>query len=137
MSTYIRTPKAPKAPFFKSIGDEKSPFKKAPVTPAANINETEEHYLLCMAAPGLKKKDFNIEIVDNIITISAMKQMQPLAGIKDRCEYDYTNWTRSFTLPADAEVILAKASYEEGELIIRIPKGGISESEKPLKVLVY
>lgn len=137
MSTNIKTPIAPKAPFFKSIGEEDFPFKLAPDTPAANITETEEHYLLCMAVPGLKKKDFNIEIVDNIITICATKQIEPFAGINDRCEYDYTNWTRSFTLPADAEVILAKASYEEGELIIRIPKGGISESEKPLKVLVY
>ena len=137
MAGKIKTPIIRKAPFFKAISTEKSALRNTLIAPAVNINETDELYLLSMAAPGLKKEDFNIEIVNNIIAISATKEIESLVSVNDRCEYDYTNWTRSFTLPEDAEVVLAKATYEEGELIIRIPKGGISETEKPLKVYVY
>ena len=137
MSGNIKTPIIRKAPFFKPIRTENSALRSILIAPAVNINETEEIYLLSMAVPGLKKENFNIEIVNNIIAISATKEIEPLVCVNDLCEYDYTNWTRSFTLPEDAEVVLAKATYEDGELIIRIPKGGISETEKPLKVYVY
>jgi len=137
MSSNITITKKPNAPFFKSNENEISQVESTQSAPGVNINETEEHYLLSLAVPGLKKEDFNIEIINNIITISAAKEMEPLESINDRCEYDYTHWTRSFTLPPEAEVVLAKANYDEGELIIRIPKGGISETEKPLKVYVY
>ncbi|MBC8157510.1 Hsp20/alpha crystallin family protein [Armatimonadetes bacterium] len=137
MSGNIKTPIVPKAPFFKSINTEKSALRSILIAPAINIIETDELYLLSIAVPGLKKENFNIEIVNNIIAISAIKEMESLVSVNGLCEYDYTNWTRSFTLPEDAEVVFAKANYEEGELIIRIPKGGISETEKPLKVYVY
>lgn len=133
----IKTPIPGKASFFKSIETEKFSLNGTHIAPAVNINETEELYLVSMAVPGLKKEDINIEIINNVITISAAKQMAPLVCVNDRSEYNYTNCARSFTLPHDAEVVLAKANYEEGELIITIPKGGISEREQPLKVYVY
>lgn len=112
-----------KAPFFKPNRNEKPLYRGRACLPAVNIDETEEHYLLTVAAPGFKRENFEIKINNQIIIISAIKPRLTFKCVKDRCEYDYSNWSRPFILPDDAEAILAKAKYRDGELIIRIPKG--------------
>ena len=135
--TNIKTQASFKAPFFQSDKNEKPLYKKPLVVPAVNIDETAEHYLIAMAAPGFKKEDFKIAIVNDIISISAAKKASTLKHVSDRCEYDYTSWTRSFTLPTDADTVLAKGKYQDGELIIRIPRGDSMQTSEPLIVYVY
>ena len=108
--------------FFKPNKNEK-PFYKKACGPAVNIEETAEYYLLTVAAPGFKREDLEIVISNQMIIISVIKQPCTSKCVKDRCEYDYTNWSRPFLLPDDADAILTKANYRDGELIIRIPKG--------------
>jgi len=112
-----------KVPFFKFNGNEKFIYPKKVSIPAVNIEETPEYYLLRVATPGFKREELEIVINNQILIISAIKQSNTFECVKDRCEYDYTNWSRPFILPDDAEAILAKAKYSDGELIIRIPKG--------------
>jgi len=112
-----------RVPFFKPDPAEKLMYKKTAHLPVVNIDETDEHYLLIVAVPGFKREQFKILISDQIIFISATQKSIPPKSIKDRCEYDYTNWSRAFILPDDTDIILAKANYYNGELIIRIPRG--------------
>lgn len=133
-----RNSKLEHVPFFKPGTAEKLLFKKTAFLPAVNIDETDEHYLLTVAVPGLKREQFEIIINNQVITISASQKDVSPKVVRGRCEYDYTNWSRSFILPDNADIILAKAAYRNGELRIRIPKGADDTSIKaPLNVYVY
>ncbi|MFD1315991.1 Hsp20/alpha crystallin family protein [Namhaeicola litoreus] len=94
-------------------------------TPAANIVENETNFVLSLAAPGMNKKDFTIDLDGEILTVSAEvksenEENKPRFTLK---EYNFKTFKRTFTLPKDlvqAENI--SASYKDGELNITIPK---------------
>jgi HSP20 family protein len=101
--------------------------------PAANIKETEKEFFLSLAVPGVEKKDFIIDITDNVLTISAERSIENEVNDKNYShkEYDYQNFKRAFTLPKEiVNEDSIKATYKNGELIINIPKKEIIE-EKP------
>jgi len=122
---------------FKEIEDGKNTVNTSLIIPAVNISETETQYILIMAAPGLHRDDFSIEINQSVITIAAKKETVPLVCVNDRCEYDYTDWTRAFSLPADADALLANATYQNGELIIHIPRNNTNEAGAKATIYVY
>lgn len=95
-------------------------------TPAVNISETENEYTLEVAAPGLKREDFNLNIDHTILTISAEKKVENTED-KDkykRREFSYTSFKRSFTLPNSVDLEGIEAKYEEGVLNLTVPKKG-------------
>ncbi len=98
--------------------------------PAVNIKETEDDFKVEVAAPGFDKKDFNIELDNNVLTVSSEKQEEnEVEGEKySRKEFNYLSFKRTFTLPelVDEEKISAK--YENGILNVTIPK---KEEAKP------
>ena len=99
--------------------------------PAVNIKEDDNAFTVEVAVPGMEKKDFHIDLEDNILTISSEKTVENKEE-KDnytRKEYSYQSFKRSFTLPknvVDSDKIAAQ--YKNGELIIAIPK---REEAKP------
>jgi HSP20 family protein len=111
--------------FFNSPLDEFFNFGKVINVPAVNVSETDNEYKLIIASPGLEKKDFKVEVRDDMLTISAEKtkeEREEKNGRYNRREYNYSSWSRSFTLPEDAEGNKIDAKYENGELKISIPK---------------
>ena len=119
------------------------PFKKegrsafrALTRPAVNISETTEDYLIVMATPGFRREYFSIETNGSVITISAKKETKQ-ACINDRCEYDYTDWSRAFALPEDADALRTRAEYKNGELTIHIPRGVTGENQVKATIYVY
>jgi HSP20 family protein len=95
-------------------------------TPAVNIMETNEDFQMEMVAPGMKKKDFNIEVQDNVLTISYDHE-DNRAGERSNWqynahEYNYHSFARSFSLPDSIQIEKIKAKYEDGILSITIPK---------------
>lgn len=93
--------------------------------PSVNIKESNEDFEVEVAAPGLTKNDFKIELNHDLLTISSEKEIDN--ETKDgqsftKHEFSYQSFSRSFTLPntADSEKIAAK--YENGILRITIPK---------------
>ncbi|HIP37092.1 MAG TPA: Hsp20/alpha crystallin family protein [Crocinitomix sp.] len=98
--------------------------------PAVNIKETEDDFQVSVAVPGFDKNDFNIELDNNILTISSEKEVEnEVEGEKyTRREFNYQSFKRTFTLPelVDEEKISAK--YENGVLNVVIPK---KEEAKP------
>ena len=123
---------------FKS-GDKNKAGGCKPVmlVPATNIDEKATEYVLTMAAPGFDKEALQVNIEKNILSISASKDAQDNNCIHERCEYDYCRWTRVFVLPEDADALMTKARYKNGELIIRIPKGNTDHSQYTIPVYVY
>ncbi len=105
--------------------------------PAVNISETVAEYIIVIASPGLHREDFSIEVTDSVITIAAKKEIAECSQANDRCEYDYTDWTRAFTLPTDTDALLASAEYKNGELIIHIPRSNTGENQSKITIYVY
>lgn len=94
--------------------------------PAVNIKETSEAFEVQMAAPGMNKDDFKVELDNNLLTISSEKQQENEVNESEsfnRREFSYQSFQRSFRLAkeaVDAEKIQAK--YENGVLHLLIPK---------------
>jgi HSP20 family protein len=92
--------------------------------PAVNIKENEKDYELELAVPGMKKEDFNVEVDNNIMTISAEVNAESNVSEENytRKEFSYTSFKRSFTLPETIAEDKIKASYVDGILKLALPK---------------
>src|SRR5437879_3306454 len=92
--------------------------------PAVNVAETDEGYHIELAAPGLKKEDFKINIEQNMLNISVEKKSEETENNKkyNKREYSYTSFVRSFTLPDSANEGKIEAEYTDGILKIDIAK---------------
>lgn len=101
--------------------------------PKVNIQEDDNGYSIELAAPGLKKGDFNIEIDDHVMTISSEQQEEHSDEKYAVKEFSYRSFRRSFTLPKIADSEKVKASYKEGILSVSIPK---KEQAKPKSITV-
>lgn len=113
-------------------------FTKPKATlPAVNIKENENEFTVKVAIPGMDKKDFNINLDNNILTIQAEKETKNEENEVNYThqEYNYQSFKRSFTLPknvVDNDKI--EATYLNGELEIVIPKLEIAKP-KPIKLI--
>lgn len=100
--------------------------------PAVNIRETNENFEVEMAAPGMTKNDFKVELDGTMLTISSEKNQETEQREGERYtrkEFSYQSFQRTFQLPkevVDADKIEAK--YENGVLRLVIPK---KEEAKP------
>ena len=92
--------------------------------PAVNISETENNYHVELAAPGLKKEDFKLNLERNQLTISVEQTSDHQDNQKNysKREYSYSSFVRSFTLPESADDSKIDATYTDGILRIDIAK---------------
>jgi HSP20 family protein len=113
--------------FFRPWNDlfDKSDFVGRTLqVPAVNIKETKDDYSLSLAVPGMKKDDFKIDMEGNMITISCEKEesKEEKEAKYTRNEYNFTSFTRSFTLPDEINKEKIDARYEDGILKLVLPK---------------
>ncbi len=92
--------------------------------PAVNIIDNKENYLISLAIPGMEKKDFNIDIEGNMLTVSCEKEETKEEKDKaySRKEYNYNSFSRSFNLPEEVIQEQINAVYDNGILNITLPK---------------
>lgn len=93
-------------------------------SPAVNIIEKDQAFTLELAAPGMKKDDFNIELNNDLLTISVSRESdQEAEDIKyTRREFSFASFKRSFTLPESINTAEISATYEDGILVVGLPK---------------
>lgn len=142
MSTLVKSNGMGRRGFFPEFPDlfddffTKSLFspvdKSMGAMPAVNVKETDKEFTLEVAVPGMDKKDFNLEIKNGMLIISAQKENKHEEKDKEgryvRREFGYQSFTRSFTLPEDhVDVDNIDANYRDGILCVSIPK---KEEEK-------
>jgi len=107
--------------------------------PAVNIKETDNDFLIEVAAPGMNKKDFKIHLEDNIMTISSEKESDKKDeedGYKRR-EFCYQSFQRSFNIDeklVDGDKIAAR--YAEGILFITLPKREDMKPKPPREIRI-
>ncbi len=109
-------------------------FQTGVSMPSVNILETNEEFKLEVAAPGLSKDDFKIDLHNNVLTISSEKEVKNETQDEKilRREFSYSSFRRSFTLPTSVNVESIKAAHKEGILVISIPKKEEAK-EKPVR----
>lgn len=92
--------------------------------PAVNIQEDDTQFTLDMAAPGMKKDDFEINLENHVLTISReeKEQKEEVMDKYTRREFVYNSFSRSFRLPKTILVEKIKADYKDGILKIMLPK---------------
>jgi HSP20 family protein len=92
--------------------------------PAVNVSETDGQYQIELAAPGLKKEDFKLNLDRDVLTISAEHQSEHSENDKkyNKREYSYASFVRSFTLPDSADDDHIDAEYTDGVLKINVAK---------------
>ena len=92
--------------------------------PATDIAELNDHYLVTVDLPGLKKDDIKITLEDKTLTISGEKKFENEEK-KDsyhRVERGYGRFERSFTLPQSVRTEKIDAKYKDGVLSLTVPK---------------
>ena len=94
------------------------------IVPSVNIRESEDSFMLDLAAPGMKKEDFNINLDNNVLTISTeVKSEDEEKNEKyTRREFSYSSFCRSFSLPKSVDLDKIKADYSDGILNLTLPK---------------
>ena len=92
--------------------------------PEVNISENGDNFVIEVAAPGLNKDDFKINIDHNVLTVSSEKEAQnedKKSGFMRR-EFNYSSFKRSFSLPDTINSENISATYNNGILSVQIPK---------------
>lgn len=109
--------------------------------PAVNVKETNDAYVIEVAAPGMKRDDFKVEIENNMLTISSHRQesqeQKDENGNYTRREFNYQSFQRSFSLPENkvkGEEISAK--YSDGILYINVPKTEDAKVKPPKQIAI-
>jgi HSP20 family protein len=105
-------------------------WDKASTVPSVNVTEADNEYRISVAAPGLQKEDFKLEVDGNMITISAEKKEEKVT----RKEYNFTSFSRTFTLPDNVMSDKIEAHYENGELKLKLPKIVDEKATKQKKI---
>jgi HSP20 family protein len=103
--------------------------------PAMDVVETDDHFVLRADLPGLSEKDINIELEDNVLTISGERKAEHEQRNEGyyRVERSSGSFSRSLTLPEGVNADGIQAHFDSGVLEVRIPK---PEQHKPRKVQI-
>ena len=92
--------------------------------PAANVLESQNDFSISLAVPGMKKEDFTIDVDGNILTIGCQKEDNKVQNDArhTRREYNYSSFSRSFTMPEEVLKDKIDATYHDGILKLILPK---------------
>ena len=107
--------------------------------PAVNISEKEKSYEITLMVPGLSKSDFNISLEDNLLTISYEKAEEKTdEKVADsvkfiKREFSIKSFKRSFTVSEKLSAEEITAAYENGLLVVSLPKS--EDKEVKAKVI--
>jgi len=114
---------------FKTISD---------TIPAVNIKELNTEYQIDLAIPGKKKDDFNIEVENNLLSISSNFEEENLNDEEKFTtqEFNYNSFRRTFSIPKSVDSKKIEAKYFEGVLKISLPKSqeALTQSKKIIKI---
>jgi len=106
-------------------------------SPAVNIKETADSYEVEVAAPGMNKKDFNVQLEGNILTISSEKELKEQNENTRYAarEFSYQSFSRTFALQKDVvDIEKIQATYEDGVLRLQIPKKEEAKQKGPRRI---
>lgn len=103
--------------------------------PAMDLVETDDHFVLKADLPGLNEGDVNIEVEDNVLTVSGERKSEHEDKREGyyRVERSFGSFRRTLTLPEGVDPEAVSATFDKGVLEVRIPK---PEQRKPRRVAI-
>jgi len=125
---------------FDSFFNDFFPVPETPVRavksrPAINLLETNDAFLLDVAAPGLNKEDFHVHVENDLLTLEVNKELEEVEGEEVvRKGFSYHNFTRTFRLGDVIDVADIDAAYEAGVLRITLPKKEEAKAQPARKI---
>jgi len=102
-------------------------------SPRMEVEENDNNYYLTVEVPGMSKKDIDIKVENNIITLSGEKKDKKVKKENSYThlkEISYGKFSRSFKLPGNVDVDKISAKWNEGVLSVEIPKPEVSKAKK-------
>lgn len=101
-------------------------------SPASELMEEENYYMLSMDLPGMKKEDIKIEVADGTLVISGERKNEKRNDTNQvhRYEKSYGSFKRSFVLPNTISADKVEARYEDGVLELYLPKTEVAQARK-------
>jgi HSP20 family protein len=104
-------------------------------SPAMDLLETEDHFVLRADLPGMREEDVAIELEDNVLTVSGERKADHEENGEGfyRVERAFGSFSRSLTLPRGVDAEAVNAGFTNGVLEVRIPK---PEQRKPRKIAI-
>jgi HSP20 family protein len=102
-------------------------------TPAVDVYQDKDRFIVVAEVPGMKKEEIDISLHGDTLTISGERKSQEKEGDKFRTERFFGQFQRSLTLPSAVDVEKVKASYKDGILEVVLPK---AEEAKPKQIPV-
>lgn len=105
-------------------------------SPSVNVIENAEAHIIELAAPGLEKGDFKVNIEKNHLTISAEKNedKDEKSGNFVRKEFSFHSFSKTFKLPETVDTSKIEASYKNGVLYLTLPKKEEAKEQPPRKI---
>ncbi len=112
---------------FNDLFDTEFMPKASATAPAINVKETDKAYFVELAAPGMRKEDFNVHINDEGNLMIKMekkdeKKEEDKSARYLRREFSYSRFEQTLILPDDVEKEQIKARVEHGVLTVELPK---------------
>jgi HSP20 family protein len=106
------------------FNNELSNFPLTRWVPNANVRETSDEYIVELAAPGLEKNEFKVEVQEDLVTIEGQHEEDREESNEEyhRKEFKTTSFKRSFRLPQSIVSDAVDAKYNQGILKLTLPK---------------
>lgn len=104
--------------------------------PSVDLAESKDGYELTAEIPGMDRKDINVSLRDNVLTLSGEKKIEKEEEDKNRfrSERVFGKFERSFTLAEEVKSDEIQAAYKDGVLTIQIPKDEKKNAPKMISV---
>ncbi|HEV7231000.1 MAG TPA: Hsp20/alpha crystallin family protein [Bacteroidia bacterium] len=117
-------------PEFSDLGLNLVNLRLSAKIPSVNIIENHKDFKIELAAPGLEKKDFKVEVEGKVLTVSSEKKEEKEEKDKNytRREFSYSSFSRSFMLPENLLTDKIDAKYEGGILKLSLPKKDVAQA---------
>lgn len=125
--------------FGRDLLDNIFPNQTGISMPAVNVIDSNDEFRIEVAAPGLEKNDFKVDLDNRVLTISCEKEHKSEDGNNDRFmrrEFSYTSFRRSFSLPEGVDGEKVKANHKNGVLYIHIPKRDEIKPKPPKQIAI-
>lgn len=125
--------------FGRDLLDNIFPAQTGISMPAVNVIDSNEEFRIEVAAPGLEKNDFKVDLDNRMLTISCEKEQKQEDNGNDRFmrrEFSYTSFRRTFSLPEGVDAEKVKANHKNGVLYIHIPKKEEAKQKPPKQISI-
>jgi len=115
---------------FDELFAERPGMPMARWAPALDVHENDKAFVVTVELPGSKREDVQIEVHENVLSIRGEKKSERESASEKRhyVERMYGSFSRSFTLPSNADVEHIRAQFKDGVLTVELPK---VEAPKP------